>query len=70
MADVLSYFSAKSQAKEKMFGDENIQIFHDLQILFTKASIVGLIFLGLSLAKKVTFLLFHQVLICGTYFVP
>ncbi len=63
VADALSRFSQRCQAKEKTLRDENIQILYRLQTSLTRASLVGLSLSG----HKTALLLLHQVLIYGTY---
>ncbi len=51
MADALSCFPQKNQAKEKTLQDENTQILYRLQMLPAKAILTGLCLLGYQTAK-------------------
>lgn len=66
MENALSYFLYRSEAKEKMFRDENIEILPLLQILPTQVSKVKLSlcnFSGLKEVKK-DHILFYLIFNC------
>ncbi len=54
MADALSRFPQKSQAKEKTLKDKNSQILYRLQTLLTSVNIIGLSLLGLALVATLS----------------
>lgn len=54
MADALSRFPQRSQAKKNTFRDENFQIFYYLQASLIKATIVKLSISGLTVKKGST----------------
>ncbi len=62
VADALSCFPQRSQAKKETLKEENFQILHRLQTSLTRINIVGLSLLGLASAADLFPL--HQVLIC------
>lgn len=63
-ANMLFQFLKRSPANKKTFRDENIKIFHCLQILLTKMAIARLCFSGLALVTD--FLPLYQVFIYKT----
>ncbi len=67
MADTLSYFPQRSQAKEEILQDENTQILHRLQTSLTKASPVGLSLLGHQIADLLPL---YQILVYETHIIP
>ena len=68
MADVLSCFSQRNQAKDETLKDENSQIFYHLQTSLTTANIASFSLSSLALAVDISPL--YQVFIYKTYVLP